>query len=295
MRRRDVLKLLTASAALPVMGGSPPPALAADGERASRKRVSSGRMPVIFLAHGAPPLLDDAGWMAELAAWAQKMPVPSAILMVSAHWEHRPVAIGATRPSPLVYDFYGFPQRFYEIQYPAPGAPAVAERVRQLARGAQIPFVDTPERGLDHGTYVPLIAMYPHANIPVLQVSLPGLDPKASFELGRALAPLRDEGVLVVGSGFITHNLRAGFTEETPSWAAEFDAWAQDALKRWDIDALVSFRTRAPGAAMALPTHEHYVPLLVAAGAAADEHPSMTFPIEGFWFGSFTRRSVQYG
>jgi 4,5-DOPA dioxygenase extradiol len=295
MKRRDVLKLLTASAALPVVGAVPSPVLAAEGDRAPRKRASSGRMPVIFLAHGAPPLLDDAGWMSELAAWAQKMPAPAAILMLSAHWEHRPVAIGATKPLPLVYDFYGFPQRFYDIQYPAPGAPALAERLRQLTRSAKIPFVDMPDRGLDHGAYVPLIAMYPSANVPVLQVSLPGLDPKASFDLGRALAPLRDEGVLLVGSGFLTHNLRAGFAQETPSWATEFDAWAHDALKRWDVDALVSFRTRAPGADLALPTHEHYVPVLVAAGAAVDEHPVVKFPIEGFWFGSFTRRSVQYG
>lgn len=262
----------------------------------TERNPPSARMPVIFAAHGAPILLDDAAWMAELAAWASAMPKPKSILMVSAHWEERPTTLGATRTVPLAYDFYGFPERYYETRYPAPGAPDLAARVRDLLRRKDIVCTDDAERGLDHGAYVPLVAMYPGADVPVLQVSMPSLDPKELFELGRALAPLRDEGVLVFGSGFLTHNMRYAFRSGTPAWAREFDAWAAAALSRLDVDALLDFRARAPTATMALPTWEHYAPVLVAAGAVADERPPATFPITGFWMdGAFTRRSVQFG
>ena len=257
---------------------------------------SSPRLPVIFAAHGAPILLDDAPWMGELRAWAQAMPKPKSILMISAHWDQRPATLGATRTVPLVYDFYGFPERYYQTQYPAPGAPALADRVRGLLRERGVAVGDDPERGLDHGAYVPLVVMYPDADVPVLQLSMPGLDSRVLFDLGRGLAPLRDEGVLIFGSGFLTHNMRYAFVPGTPAWAHEFDLWAADALSRFDVDALMDFRTRAPGAAVALPTWEHYAPVLVAAGAAADTRPSTTFPITGFWMnGAFTRRSVQFG
>jgi 4,5-DOPA dioxygenase extradiol len=252
-------------------------------------------MPVIFVAHGAPVLLDDAAWMAELAAWAQAMPRPKSILMVSAHWEKRPATFGATRTVPLVYDFYGFPQHYYQTKYPAPGAPELAARVRDLLGQAKMPVADDSERGLDHGAYVPLVAMYPEADVPVLQISMPGLDANALFELGRAVAPLRDEGVLVLGSGFLTHNMRYAFRPGIPEWAREFDAWAADALARFDVDALIDFQSRAPAARMALPTWEHYAPLLVAAGAVAKVRPQVVFPITGWWMdGAFTRRSVQF-
>ncbi len=258
--------------------------------------AASRRMPVIFAAHGAPVLLDDSGWMGELAAWAKAMPRPASILMVSAHWEERPTTLGAPRTVPLVYDFYGFPERYYQTRYPAPGAPDLAARVRDLLRAKSIAVTDDPGRGLDHGAYVPLVAMYPHADVPVLQISMPGLDARELFELGRALAPLRDEGVLVFGSGFLTHNMRYAFRPGTPEWAREFDGWAEGALSRFDVDALVDFQTRAPAARMALPTWEHYAPVLVAVGAAADERPRTTFPITGWWMdGAFTRRSVQFG
>jgi 4,5-DOPA dioxygenase extradiol len=257
---------------------------------------SDTRMPVIFAAHGAPVLLDDPAWMAELAAWAKAMPRPKSILMVSAHWEARPTTLGATRPVPLVYDFYGFPERYYTTRYPAPGAPQLAGRVRELLRQNGTPTADEPERGLDHGAYVPLVAMYPGADVPVLQISMPVLDPKELFRLGQALAPLRDEGVLVFGSGFLTHNMRYAFRPGTPTWAREFDDWAEGALSRLDLDALRDFELRAPAARLALPTWEHYAPVLVAAGAVADERPKATFPITGWWRdGAFTKRSVQFG
>ena len=138
--------------------------------------------------------------------------------------------------------------------------------------------------------------MYPDADVPVLQLSMPRLDPRELFELGRALAPLRDEGVLVFGSGFLTHNMRYAFQPGIPAWAREFDEWAADALSRFDVDALVDFQKRAPAARTALPTWEHYAPVLVAAGAAAGSTPTVTFPITGFWMdGAFTKRSVQLG
>jgi 4,5-DOPA dioxygenase extradiol len=256
----------------------------------------ASRMPVVFAAHGAPILLDDERWVGELRGWALAMPRPSSILMVSAHWEQRPTTLGATRPVPLVYDFYGFPEQYYRTTYPAPGAPALAGAVREQFRQHGIAWSDDEGRGLDHGAYVPLVAMYPEADVPVLQLSMPALDPDELFALGRALAPLRDQGVLVFGSGFLTHNMRYAFRPGIPTWAREFDAWAEDALRRFDVDALKNFRDRAPAAQTALPTWEHYAPLLVSAGAAAETRPEVTFPIEGFWMdGAFTKRSVQLG
>jgi 4,5-DOPA dioxygenase extradiol len=253
------------------------------------------RMPVIFAAHGAPVLLDDQVWVSELAAWARAMPKPASVLMVSAHWEQRPATLGATRPVPLVYDFYGFPAKYYQTTYPCPGASGLAARVRELLSQRHIAWADDEQRGLDHGAYVPLIAMYPEADVPVLQVSMPALDSAELFTLGRALAPLREEGVLVFGSGFITHNMRYAFRPGVPEWARRFDDWAADALRRFDVDALTDFQRRAPDAAVALPTWEHYAPLLVSAGAVGDAAPAVTFPITGFWMdGAFTKRSVQF-
>ncbi len=256
---------------------------------------SPARMPVIFAAHGAPVLLDDASWTSELSDWARAMPRPGSILMVSAHWEQRPATLGATQTLPLVYDFYGFPERYYRVRYAAPGAPGLAVRVRQILHDAQIGVAESPGRGLDHGAYVPLAAMYPEADIPVLQVSMPVLDTRELFRLGAALAALRDEGVLIFGSGFLTHNMNHAFRPGTPAWAREFDAWVAEAILRFDVDALMDFQVRAPSARLALPTWEHYAPLLVAAGAACDT-PTATFPISGWWLdGAFTRRSVQFG
>lgn len=221
------------------------------------------------------------------------MPHPRAVLMVSAHWDQRPVALGATTTAPLVYDFYGFPDRYYQVKYPAPGAPLLAGRVRELLRGAKTDFTDEAARGLDHGAYVPLKCMYPNADVPVLQLSLPGLDPNTVYTLGKTLAPLREEGTLIIGSGFLTHNLRA-ISDATPTWASEFDQWIADVLRRDDLDALLDYRARAPGVDYALPTHEHFVPVILARGAVSDAS-APTFPITGFVGGSLTRRSVQFG
>lgn len=259
-----------------------------------RKKTMSSRQPTMFLAHGAPPLLDMPGWVKELKTWGDTVGKPKAVLMLSAHWEERPFTIGATTPVPLIYDFYGFPEHFYRTKYPAPGAPTLATRLEGLVKGA----ARDPERGLDHGAYVPLVAMYPGADVPVLQASLPTLEPKELLALGKTLAPLRDEGVLLIGSGFITHNLRlVDWSEKlpTPQWAAEFDQWVAEAVLKKDVDAMLQYREKAPGVRFALPTHEHFAPLLVAMGAALDDAKEPTFPVEGFWMGTLTRRSVQFG
>lgn len=295
MKRRDVLRVF---GTLPLLAAgctrTEPKIMTTENE--AKLDATSETMPVIFAAHGAPILLDDEAWMGELADWARAMPKPKAILMVSAHWEERPTTLGATVPVPLVHDFYGFPERYYRTLYPSPGAPALAERVRELLGKKGLEVTQEPKRGLDHGAYVPLVAMYPKADVPVLQVSMPGLHEKQLFELGRALAPLRNEGVLIFGSGFLTHNMRFAFKKGVPDWASEFDDWAADALARFDVDALVDFQKRAPAARTALPTWEHYAPVLVAAGAASDAKKDASFPITGFWMdGAFTRRSVQFG
>ena len=295
MNRRQALKTL---ALVPTLGSACSrkehgTMNAPDPKKEQPRQRNLETMPVLFLAHGAPILLDDAGWVGELASWAKKLPRPESVLMVSAHWEKRPAALGATKSVPLVYDFYGFPERYYQVTYPSPGAPALAKRVKELLAAKSIATTDAPERGLDHGAYVPLVAMYPQADVPVLQLSLPSLDPKELFEMGRALAALRKEGVLVVGSGFLTHNMRYAFKPGTPEWAREFDAWTAETLGRGDVDSLVDFEKRAPAARMALPTTEHFVPVVVAAGVAEGGKPE--FPITGFWMdGAFTRRSVEF-
>lgn len=260
--------------------------------------AAAGRMPVLYLGHGAPPLADDALWTAQLAAWSRELPRPRAVLVVSAHWESAPVTLGATRTVPLVYDFHGFPERYYRVVYPAPGAPALAETVRGLLSGPGGPVHDAPDRGLDHGAYVPLAEMFPDADVPVLQLSMPTLDPGELLRLGRRLAPLRDEGVLVVGSGFFTHNLRglawgAG-PDEAPGWSREFDAWGAEALARADVDALLDFGRRAPASRIAHPRSDHFAPLFVALGAGEDSLGSQRTVIDGFWAG-LAKRSVQFG
>ncbi|MFF3565899.1 dioxygenase [Streptomyces sp. NPDC002574] len=252
-------------------------------------------MPALYLSHGAPPLADDPVWPGELAAWSAGLPRPTAILMVSAHWEEAPLALAATTTVPLVYDFWGFPRHYYGVRYAAPGAPALADSVRGLLRGPGIPVQDIPDRGLDHGAYVPLVEMFPEADIPVLQVSMPTLDPQKLMDVGRKLAPLRDEGVLIVGSGFFTHNLAAlRHAGGVPGWSTEFDDWGRRALDAQDVDALLDFSHTSPAGALAHPRTEHFAPLFVAMGAAEDDLGSQRSVIDGFWMG-LAKRSVQFG
>lgn len=253
-------------------------------------------MPVLYLGHGAPTLLDDERWTHQLARWATQLPRPRAVLIVSAHWESAPLTLGATETgTPLTYDFYGFPERYYRMTYPSPGAPELAARIEALMPDTET-VARAPGYGLDHGAYVPLMVMYPEADVPVLQMSMPSLDPHRLFDLGRRLRPLREEGVLVIGSGFLTHGLpflTDWRTDATPpGWSREFDIWAAEALARGAIDELMDFRRRAPGMPYAHPTTEHFAPLFVSLGAAGDPEAAPETAIEGFFMG-LAKRSVQ--
>ena len=255
-------------------------------------------MPVIFLSHGAPPLADDPLWTRQLADWSAGLPTPEAVLMISAHWESDPLTVSATRTVPLVYDFWGFPEHYYQVTYPAPGAPGLATEVEGLLGSAGQVVHRDEERGLDHGAYVPLVEMYPKADVPVLQVSMPTLDPAELFQIGRRLAPLRDQRVLIVGSGFSTHNLRemnwhAGPEGHPPNWSVEFDDWLSEKIATQDVDSLINFKHSAPAATLAHPRTEHFAPLFISLGAAAEQGLESSAPVTGFWFG-LSKRSVEF-
>lgn len=252
-------------------------------------------MPALYLSHGAPPLFEDAEWMARLFAWARALPRPRAILIASAHWESAPLALSsAAAGTPLVYDFAGFDPAYYRFRYPTPQATDLARLVAGvLPDGSGL--VQHATRGLDHGAWIPLMAMYPEADIPVLQLSIPTNVPGDLVELGARLRPLREHGVLVIGSGFMTHGLpfvQWGRPEVVPGWSRDFDEWATDALARGDLDELGAFRTRAPGMPYAHPTVEHFTPLFLTLGAAGDLSVPPETTIDGWMYG-LSRRSFQ--
>jgi 4,5-DOPA dioxygenase extradiol len=248
-------------------------------------------LPTLFISHGAPPLLDDDEWLDQLGAWADAIPTPRAIVIVSAHWETAPVAVSSPGV-PLVYDFGGFDARFWTIDYQPPVDDDLVRRVRALT--AAVPS----GRGLDHGAWVPLVAMYPHAEVPVVQVSLPASGSADDFlDLGARLRALRGEGALVIGSGFATHGLahlsRANWSGDPtpPGWSRDFDAWLGDLVARGDVAGL-SDPSRAPGMPYAHPTAEHYTPLLVTLGAATTpQHAPPSTAIDG-WFMGLSKRSL---
>ncbi len=253
-------------------------------------------LPTLYLSHGAPPLVDDELWVSQLAGWAHELPRPTAILVVSAHWESAPLTIGSTRTeTPLTYDFWGFPAHYYDVTYDAPGAVELAARIESLMPDNE-PVAHDPDRRLDHGAYVPLTVMYPEADIPVLQISMPTLDPRRLLLLGERLQPLRDEGVLIIGSGFTTHGLP--FLDDPspdatpPDWSTEFDVWVAEGFAAGDLDALIDFRHQAPGMPYAHPTIEHFSPLFVALGASSDPQQSPRQPIDGYWMG-LAKRSIE--
>ncbi len=256
--------------------------------------MTETRMPALYIGHGAPPLLDDPVWSGQLAQWARDLPRPTAILIVSAHWESAPVMLSANG-APLVYDFGGFAPRYYQMTYQTPDATALAQRVAAMMPDTE-PVHQHPSRGLDHGAWVPLKIMYPDGDVPVLQMSLPTSDPARLLGLGKRLRPLRDEGVLIIGSGFLTHGLP--FLTEwridaaVPGWSADFDAWAADALSRGDVEALANYRSEAPGMPYSHPTVEHYTPLFVTLGASSDPETPGEQVIDGFWMG-LSKRSLQ--
>nr|WP_225320843.1 class III extradiol ring-cleavage dioxygenase [Streptomyces luteolifulvus] len=251
---------------------------------------SDGPLPGLFVSHGAPFTLDDPQWLSDLFHWAQSIPKPRAILVVSAHWEQAPVAIsGAAAGTPLFYDFSGFHPRYRTLPYATPDATDLARRLSGLLGRA--PVHEFTDRGLDHGAFIPLMAMYPAADIPVVQLSMPSLEPEPLLELGARLRSLREEGILVLGSGFMTHSFAVFRQPELAAATTAFDEWAVDALARGDADSLADYRAKAPGAAIAHPTAEHFVPLLVTVGAA-DDPASAVSAIDRMVMGNSTR-SVQ--
>jgi 4,5-DOPA dioxygenase extradiol len=256
-----------------------------------------GALPAMYLSHGAPPLFEDAGWMTQLFAWARSMPRPKAVLIVSAHWEAAPLSLSSTDAAVTpVYDFGGFDPMYYRMRYDTPDATDLAGRVAALMPDTE-PVHEHARRGLDHGAWVPLKIMYPRADIPVLQLSMPTHDPDRLLALGRRLRALREEGVLVVGSGYMTHGLpfltpQMWSGEVVPGWSTDFDIWAAEALASGDVDRLARFRTAAPGMPYAHPTVEHFTPLFVTLGAAADSTAPVTTAIDGYALG-LAKRSFQ--
>jgi 4,5-DOPA dioxygenase extradiol len=253
-------------------------------------------LPSIYISHGAPPLLDDQLWMDQLAHWSGQLQKPKAILIVSAHWESAPVAISSTSAkTPLIYDFGGFAPKFYNMKYETPDATWLGELVAKLMPDTE-PLHQHASRGLDHGAWVPLKVMYPDADIPVVQLSMPTHDPVRLMELGRRLRPLRDQGVLIIGSGFMTHGLPFirdwRVNAAAPGWSAEFDAWAKEALDRGDIESLINYKTLAPGMPYAHPTVEHFTPLFVTLGASLNPEQSVDTKIDGYFMG-LSKRSFE--
>jgi 4,5-DOPA dioxygenase extradiol len=239
-------------------------------------------------------LLDDALWTSQLQAIAAKIEKPKAILIVSAHWESAPITLSNAQAStPLVYDFSGFDRKFYEMTYNSPDATALAAKIAAIMPKGET--VHQSQRGLDHGAWVPLRVMYPDADIPVLQMSMPTSDPGSLMEIGKRLQPLRDEGVLIIGSGFLTHGLPYlrdwSIDAVAPTWSSEFDHWAAGALEKGDIDTLASYRDVAPGVRYAHPTVEHFTPLFITLGAATDTSAAPQTLIEGYFMG-LSKRSI---
>jgi len=231
------------------------------------------RTPALFISHGSPMLaFEDGPARRFLMDLAPRFREPRAFLVVSAHHEaeHPTVTTGATPGT--IHDFYGFPQALYRLAYPAPGAPGLARRVAEILKAEGYEVAEDAERGFDHGTWVPLILMNPYADIPVVQLSIsPHRDPAWHYRLGAALRPLRDEGVMIVGSGSITHNLRDLTRTEPGSppaeWASAFTEWVHDKVETSALDDLLHYRDRAPNAVHAHPTDEHFLPFFVVLGA----------------------------
>ena len=235
------------------------------------------RTPTLFLSHGAPTLpIDPSLPSGGFTTLAQHLPRPKSVLMLSAHWNTLKPTVSTAEQPETIHDFYGFPRALYEIQYPAPGAPETAQRAAALLRAQGVP-VDEEAHGLDHGAWVPMLLMFPEADVPVAQLSIqPRTDAAHHFALGRALRELREEGVMVIGSGQITHNLRAADFSARPEDAdprvAEFTDWFEARLAARDIDALLDYRRQAPHAVLMHPTDEHLLPVFAALGAADDDY-----------------------
>lgn len=232
------------------------------------------KLPAVFLSHGAPTLAVEEG--IETRAWAQlgnELPRPSSILVVSAHWDTRDPEVSAAPHMQTIYDFRGFPRQLYEQKYPAPGAPDLARRTAKLLKDAGVDCRIDEARGLDHGAWVPLKWMYPQADIPATQLSVQShRGPAHHVKLGEAIAPLREENVLILATGGIVHNLgdlewdKRG-TREAAQWAREFNDWVAQRVEQQSVDDLLAYGERAPNARRSHPTEDHFAPFFVALGA----------------------------
>jgi aromatic ring-opening dioxygenase catalytic subunit (LigB family) len=222
---------------------------------------------------------------------------PKAVLVISGHWEESEFTVMTTAKPPMIYDYYGFPEHTYQVQYPAPGSPQTAERVRQLLAEAGIPVGADDRRGFDHGTFSPLVVMYPKADVPILQLSMKhGYDPQAHLDVGRALAPLRNEEVLIVGSGLSYHNLRQ-FGPQARQPSAAFDQWLNQAVVQSDPaerEAQLLAWASAPAARAAHPQEDHLMPLMVAVGAAYSERAARFYHEDAF-MGGISVSSFRFG
>ena len=244
--------------------------------RSSDNCAAMNTLPSLYISHGSPMTALHPGEVGKrLTEIAASMPRPKAIVMASAHWLARQPSVGSAAQPETIHDFYGFPRELFAIRYPAPGAPELAAHIAHLLDQAGLNATLDPRQGLDHGAWVPLRLLYPHADIPVVPLSIqPNLGPAHQYAVGRALAPLREQGVLVIGSGSITHNLhdfRAGYsdTNEAP-YVRPFIGWVEEKINTGDLDALLDYRRQAPFAERAHPTDEHLLPLYVALGAAGE-------------------------
>ncbi len=256
---------------------------------------SSDRMPCAFLGHGTPMnVIMDNVWTRTWETLGQQLPRPRAILAISAHWCTRGIGVTAMDAPPTIHDFGGFPKQMYELSYPAPGDPVLASRVRELLD--PLPVVPDRSWGLDHGTWSVLCKAYPAADIPVVQLSLDMTrPPKFHFEVGARLAPLRDEGVLILGTGNVVHNLmlfdRGG--DFAYDWAQQFNDYIRDSLLSHQFDALVDYQAVGDAAALSVPTPEHYYPLLYVAGAAGKDPAAIA--VDGVTSGAMSMLSVTFG
>jgi 4,5-DOPA dioxygenase extradiol len=256
--------------------------------------------PAVFFAHGSPmSALGGDAHAAALRAFGERCAGAKAILVISAHWQvSRPLRVTGWEHAPLLYDFGGFPEELYRIEYPAPGSPVLAARVAGVLRaGGQEVRLDT-ERGLDHGAWVPLKLAWPEAAIPVLELSLPFAKPEELYQIGKALRPLREDGFVVAATGGIVHNLRRARIDNKDApvddWAAEFDAWVAARVAARKLEELFDYRNRAPHARLSAPTTEHFDPLFVFLGAAFPEDKFGTI-YEGFHYGNLSMRSFSFG
>lgn len=256
--------------------------------------MNGKKQSVLFVSHGSPMLMLDQKDGADYAAWGKALTKPKALLVFSAHWQTDELMFGETEDhEELIYDFWGFPDELYNIQYPAPACPQLVDDINQVLK-TKIP---QKVRGLDHGVYVPFIHMWPQANVPILQMSLPrDYSNQALFKLGKDLGPLREQNVLIIGAGALTHNLSAfnpaNENHEPMDWAKAFDDWVAGVLTTQDYEGLFQWEQLAPHAKQNHPTPEHFKPLLIAAGAAVGD--KVTYPTLGFSYGVFSRRSVQF-